>query len=703
MATKRHVTVTTPLDDELLLFSMHGSEPLSRPFQFDLQLLSENSRIESAALLGKNITVHLEIAGHAVRHFNGIVTRFAYGGEHGRYFAYRVTMRPWLWMLDLTAQNDVYQRITIPELAHLVFRLNGFTDVSPDKLTGTYQQREYVLQYHESAFNFVTRWLEHEGIYYYFEHDESSHKICLADTSSSGESVKSYDKLPFRLASQSAREARDHFSQWHEAAGVAPESYALDAFDFQKPKNDLFVHTSTPDRDKIGSDADFGTICDASQNYVETSVGETYSRVRAEELRSSQSLFEGSGNVRGLRPGALFELTDHPRKSLNRKYYVVGVFYSIQAGDFESKDGSGEYQVHTNVQAIDASVSYRPPRTTHTPTVTGPETATVVGASETEIYSEELGRIKIQFHWDHGHDADQGASCWVRVAQPWAGTDFGVQFIPRIGQEVLVDFIAGDPDRPIVVGSVYNQNHKPPFPPNKHPTQSGIRTRSSKGGGVDDYNELRFEDDAGHEEVYLQAQRNLRELVKNDHSSTINGKQTNTVEKDQVEDIHGDQSLTVKGNRTAHVCGSQSTTIDGGSGVDGCTGCKLKVTGDYQVDVSKTITVQAPVSIRLECGGSSILIEPDKISILAGGQAILVLDTGVNLQAAGGAKLNLDTGALVQAALGGALTLDANAAIAGLQSMVSGKVMAQVDAGANSVVASPAGVALTGTPMVKIN
>jgi type VI secretion system secreted protein VgrG len=381
MATIRHVTVTTPLDDELFLLSMHGNESLSRPFQFDLELLGETSLIESAALLGEHITVHLEIAGHAVRHFNGVVTRFAYAGAHGRFFLYRLTMRPWLWLLDHVAQNDIYQRLSIPELAHLVFRLNGFTDVNPDDLTGSYSEREYVVQYHESAFNFVTRWLEHEGIYYYFEHDETSHKICLADTSSKGATVKSYDKLPFRTASQAAREARDHFTQWHQGARVAPESYALDAFDYLKPKNDLLFNTPTPDRSAMGSDADFGSIIDANQNYVDPKIGEAYSRTRAEELRSSQELFEGSGNVRGLRPGALFELTDHPRKSLNRKYCVVGVYYSIQAGEFESDETRAEYQVHTNVQAIDANVHYRPPRTTRAPTVVGPETATVVGAS----------------------------------------------------------------------------------------------------------------------------------------------------------------------------------------------------------------------------------------------------------------------------------------------------------------------------------
>jgi type VI secretion system secreted protein VgrG len=327
----------------------------------------------------------------------------------------------------------------------------------------------------------------------------------------------------------------------------------------------------------------------------------------------------------------------------------------------------------------------------------------VVGTEGSEISTEKYGRIRVQFHWDKLHEKNEDSSCWMRVAQAWAGADFGFQFIPRVGHEVLVDFLNGNPDEPVVVGSVYNEDNQPPFKLDKHRTQSGIRTRSSKGGGKDEYNELRFEDDKGHEEVYLQAQRDLRELVKNDHQTHVQANQSNSVDKDHTEDIKGQQKLTVKGNRTVHIEGSQSTAIDGGSAADGVSGAKLQITGDYKVDVSKTITIQAPVSIRLECGASSILIEPTKISIIAGGQALLALDTSAYLESPAGGKLKLDMGVMAEALMGGKLELNENASLEGLQSTLSGKLLAQACAGASSLKADPSGVSVTGAPMVKIN
>lgn len=221
--------------------------------------------------------------------------------------------------------------------------------------------------------------------------------------------------------------------------------------------------------------------------------------------------------MRGLAPGALFKLSEHPRKTFNNDYCVISTEFTVQAGEFESGAASAAFQVHSRIHAIESGVPFRPARRTQWPVVSGPQTAIVVGTKDSEISTEEYGRIRVQFHWDEEHQHNEDSSCWMRVTQPWAGADFGFQFIPRVGQEVLVDFVNGDPDQPIVIGSVYNNDNKPPYPLNKHRTQSGIRTRSTKGGGHDDYNELRFEDDAGHEEVYLQAQRNLRELVKSDH------------------------------------------------------------------------------------------------------------------------------------------------------------------------------------------
>jgi type VI secretion system secreted protein VgrG len=698
MPTTRHATVTTPASQELLLVRMHAHEALSQPFVYELELVSESFDIKSEDLLNQSVTVHVETVNKELRHFNGVCTRFSYAGARGRYAAYRATLRPWLWLLTHQIGNAVFQDKNIPDLVSLMFRLNGFKDVEPVKLSGTYDKREFVVQYRESLFDFVSRWLEHEGIHYSFKHEDGSHKLQLADDSTSGSTVSQYEELSYRPPMRSGREETDHFEDWGESSDVITEVCAVDGYNFKQPRVNLLRTKEVPQEKQAARVA-----LRAPDTHLTPEVGDRYAQLHSEVLRAGKTVFEGSGNVRGLHPGALFKLADHPRKALNQQYCVISTDLVVEAGEFESSHASAPFHIRSRVRAIEASVPFRPAHRTPRPVAAGPESAVVVGTEGSEISTEKYGRIRVQFHWDKEHEKNEDSSCWMRVAQPWAGADFGFQFIPRVGHEVLVSFLNGDPDQPVVVGSVYNDDNQPPFKLDKHCTQSGIRTRSSKGGGKEQYNELRFEDDKGHEEVYLQAERNLRELVKNDHQTQVNANQKNTVDKDQTEEIKGKQALTVKGIRTVHVEGSQSTTVDGNAAADGVSGSKLAITGDYKVDVSQTISIQAPVSIRLECGASSILIEPTKISVIAGGQAVLVLDTNVALESAAGSALKVDTGVLAQALLGGKLELNENASLEGLQSTLSGKLLAQTCAGANSVKADPSGVSLMGTPMVKIN
>jgi type VI secretion system secreted protein VgrG len=699
MPTTRHATVTTPLgDDKLNLVSMHGREELGQPFIYELTLASDDFNIQAKDLLCKSVTVHLETVDKKLRHFNGVVAHFAYAGAHGRNAAYRMTLRPWLWLLSHSVQNAVHQDVNIPDLVRSLFRQYGFTDVEPTTLSGTYDKRKFIVQYRESVFNFVSRWLEHEGIYYYFKHEDGSHKLCLADDSTSGSKVPQYEELVYRAPMQAGREQIDHFEDWRETANVIPDVYAVDGYNFEEPKLNLYESKQVPEEDSSER-----RIFEAPTTHLKSDVAKRYAALHGEELRAGKVTFEGSGNVRGLYPGAIFKLAEHPRDSFNTEYLVIGAEYTIHAGEFESTQGGAELQIRSSYRAIDAKIPYRPARRTPRPTVSGPETAVVVGTDGAEIHTEEYERIRVQFFWDEEHEKNEDSSCWIRLAQPWAGSDFGFQFIPRVGQEVLVDFLNGDLDQPIIIGSVYNADNKPPYTLDKHKTQSGIRTRSSKGGGKDDYNELRFEDDKGHEEVYVQAQRDLNELVKNDHTTNVKGNQTNNVVKDHTEDVKGQQKLTVKGNRTAHVEGSQSTTIDGKSAVDGISGSKLTITGDYEVAVSKTIDIQAPVSIKLHCGASTLLIEPTKISVIAGGQAVLVLDTSAYLESPSGSRLKLDSSVVAETLLGAKLALDANASLEGLQSTVTGQLSAQTISGASSLKADPSGVSVMGAPMVKIN
>lgn len=698
MPTHRHATVTTPLDDELWLLSMQGCEELSQCFLYHLTLVSESWDIRAEQLLGASVTVHLETVDKQLRHFNGVVAHFAYAGPHGRYASYHMTLRPWLWLLGHTKHNALYQNVTVPDLALQLFRLNGFTDVAPTTLRGTYDKRELIVQYQESVFSFISRWLEHEGIYYYFKHEDGRHLLCLADDSTTCESVPDYEELTYRAPTTAGREDIDHFQEWRDASHVIPDVAAVDSYDFKQPRVNLYEDCPVPSEETRER-----RVVDTTAAHREPTAGQRYARLHGQVFRAHKSVFDGSGNVRGLSPGAAFKLTKHPRAFFNADYCVIGTEYTIVVGDFESQGGGASPQIRCHVTALPKAIPFRPARRTNRPSASGPETAVVVGPQGHEIHVDDYGRIRVQFHWDNEHERNEDSSCWIRVAQPWAGSDYGFQFIPRVGDEVVVDFLNGDPDQPIVIGSVYNADNMPPFALAKHRTQSGIRTRSTKNGDKRDYNELRFDDDKGHEEVYLQAQRDLREFVKNDHHTNVQGNQTNTVENDHTEKVTGQQQLAVEGNRTMHVHGSQSTTVDGSSANDGVNGSKLAITGDYQVAVSKTIDIQAPASIKLQCGASTLLIEPTKISLIAGGQAVLVLDTSAYLESPIGSKLQLDASVVAETALGAKMTLDANASMEGLQSTLTGKLAAQAVSGASSVRADPTGVSVMGAPMVKLN
>jgi type VI secretion system secreted protein VgrG len=549
MSLTRPATITTPLGDRLIFRSMQAHEALSHLFTYEVELLSTDPDIQASSLLGKSLTVHVDMGEHAPRHFNGIVARFAYAGTHGRYSTYHATLRPSLWLLSQTADCRVFQRVRAPELVMLVLRLHGLTDVQAPGLTREYPEREYVVQYRETAFAFLSRLMEDEGLYYYFTHREDGHTLVLADACSASDKVPGFETIPFYPEGHAAMRERDHIDAWRVSRQVVPTRYVLNAFDFMKPKADLTACSAVPDQ----HDQAETEMYDAGGAYGELQVGEHYARTRVEELQAAQEVFDGDGNVRGLAAGAVFSLSGFPRADLNREYLVVSAEHTITAGELESR-GHDDESFRCRLSAQDASLPYRPRRVTPHPTIAGPQTAKVVGHQGSEICTDEYGRVKVQFHWDREGKSDQNSSCWVRVAQAWAGAHWGAIFIPRVGQEVVVHFLDGDPDRPIVTGSVYNRDNMPPYMLDKHATRSGIRTRSAKDGNPDNGNELRFEDDKGEEQLYLQAERDMDVLVKHDQSQRVMGNRTAKVE--------GDDEVFVVGKRTITSCSGELITTD---------------------------------------------------------------------------------------------------------------------------------------------
>jgi type VI secretion system secreted protein VgrG len=697
-------------DDVLLVRHLVGHERLGGCFEYTVTLFSEDHNLQLESLLGKHATVEVRLGLEKPRFFDGIVCEFGHLGTAESHALYRVVLRPWLWLLTRNRDCRVFQKQTALEIAKQIFHERGFSDLE-EHLFAALTTREYCVQFRESDFAFITRLFEHEGIYYFFRHELSKHTLVLADSLSAHDPTPGFETIQFSQIPEEKKSAIGRFFDWATTKQVLVGRVSLNDYDFKKSRALLAVDRSQP---KAHDHAD-AQVYEYPGHYTEIAPGQDNAVVRLEEATTDYDLAHGTTDSRGLSTGALFSLAKHPRDDQNRQYLVVATRYDIDSGSYRS-GGSASMQMTTHVTALDSKTQFRPARTTAPPSVSGPQLARVVGPKANEIWTDEYARVKIQFTWDQRGGLDESSSCWVRVSQAWAGSGWGAIHIPRVGQEVVVVFVDGDLDRPLITGRVYNDFNRPPYSLPVNATQSGIKSHSLN-GGRDNFNELRFEDKKGEEEVFLQAEKNLNEVVKNDHTTTVGANQVNHV----------------TGNRTVHIEGSQSVKIDGNKAADGVSGSKLDITGDYKIDASKTIHEQAPVSIKLECGGSSILIEPDKITITAGGKSMVVLDanavitssqgTQVQLdanalaqasgggkllldatvlaQAKGGAKVALDANVLSEASGGAQLVLNANALLKGVQATVSGVASAQLDATGN-VKADPTGVTVTG-PMVKVN
>jgi type VI secretion system secreted protein VgrG len=466
----RIAEVTSPLGPDVLLFHrMTATEEIGRQFHFELDLLSEDAEIAMDDVLGQPMTVKLLTRDEGERFFNGLVSRFSRVGADHEYTRYRAVLRPWLWFLTRTADCRIYQDVTAVEVIKDVFDRHGFTDLE-DTLTGTYRKWVNCVQYRETDFNFVSRLMEQEGIYYYFKHEDGKHMLVLADDSASHDPAEGYDEVPFVPATSTSHHD-EHLHSFSITREVHPCDYALGDFDFEKPKADLNVMRNIP---REHSMAEF-EIYDYPGEYVEAADGESYAGRRIEELQAGFERVRGAGSVRGITVGAVFDLTGHPWESENRSYLVLSSTHEIQVDQYRTGSAAGGSSCTVTFVGMDSQSPYRSARITPKPVVQGPQTAIVVGKSGEEIWTDKYGRVKVQFHWDRHGESDENSSCWTRVSQNWAGKNWGGMFIPHIGQEVIVEFLEGDPDRPIITGRVYNADNMAPEGLPGAQTQSVIR------------------------------------------------------------------------------------------------------------------------------------------------------------------------------------------------------------------------------------
>ncbi len=507
----------SPLGEDQLLFrSMHGTEGLSQLFEFDVDLLSPQPSIDADAVLGKPLALEIKTAA-GVRFLHGQITRFApVGFEDGvsRHTIYRATMRPWLWFLTRASDNRTFLNKSVVEILEEVFGAYGF--VFEKKLCGTYRPWEYCAQYDESDFAFVSRLMELEGIYYFFEHEKERHTLVLADDAGAHEPMPGYESIDCFAADRPITEDMEVIDDWQVTEELRSGSYTVDDFNFTTPKGDLSSTRNQPrSHDNAGYD-----MYEWLGEHTDGGQAEHYARVRLEEAQSLAARSNGHATVRGMAPGRKFTLRNAPRGDDNRDYLIVSVSYALREGGYATGSAPGSYGFGFVAQPADNP--FRAPRQTPMPRTTGPQTATVVGPEGEEIWTDSYGRVKLQFHWDRAGQRNENSSAWVRVSQAWAGEGYGTVHVPRIGQEVVVDFIAGRIDRPIVMGRVYNADQMPPFDLPGEATKSGIASRSTRGGSPANANAIVFEDSMGAEQILLHAERNLDTEVEGDETHTTN-------------------------------------------------------------------------------------------------------------------------------------------------------------------------------------
>lgn len=599
MAKERAITIQSSLGDALLFESMESSEWLSKPFELTVHALSKDPAVDLGSLLGENITVSAALPGDTAREFSGVVVSASLAGSVNRFARYQLQLRPWFWLLGRRHNCRIHQNKTTLEIAKEIFDEHGFSDVEV-ATSGEHPPREFSVQYRESDLNYVSRLLEEEGIYYYFKHQGGRHVLVLVDDISAHTETPGYEQVPFFPPEQ--RRERDHLQHWRAAREVCSASYSSTDYHFERPRAPLLVRRQTsPSYQPF-------EVFDYPGDYREFDRGESLARVRLDELRTEQEVVEGSGPVMGLSVGSLFSLTGFPRDDQNRKYLITHCHHTLREQAYESGPGAGA-EYFCVVRAMDAKIPFRPARRTRRPVVEGPQTAVVVGPAGEEIFTDQYGRAKVQFHWDREGGKDESSSCWVRVAQIWAGAGFGAQFLPRIGQEVIVEFLEGDPDRPLITGRLYNGDNVLPYELPGNQTQSGVKTRSSPGGTGSNANEIRLEDKKGAEQFYVQAEKDMETLVKDSESRTVGSSRTTSIGTDEeitvgatrTETVTGDETITINSNRTETVASNETVTIGGnqtltigGTHSETVTG---EVTQTYGAAKTETIAANAKETV----------------------------------------------------------------------------------------------------------
>ncbi|PYY16093.1 MAG: type VI secretion system tip protein VgrG [Acidobacteria bacterium] len=669
----RLMELTTPLPaNAVVINGISGSESISGLYRFKLDLLASQGPefTDVMGLLGKPVGVSLQTYDKP-RHFHGVVSRIATGSREKGFWHYTAEVVPWLWLLTQRAGCRIFQNLTVPEILKKIFDeykddYSDVVDYDDATTAGKHISLDYCVQYRETDFNFVSRLMEQEGIYYYFRHAGNSHQLVFTDNDSLLDHIPGKSTIQYQ-PDQGYAEREDVISRWERQYEVRSGKYSLRAHHFELPGKNLEMNDGNGFLELYDYPGEYASRFNKPEQRLDKifSEGEKLNKIRLQEEDLPRVVFEGSSNCRTFSPAHIFNMDgrnlsslilspkDNLTVALVNEFVLTSVTFSItQTPDYISGHQTTASPYHNNfvcVRTRDAGLgaSIRPRRLTPKPVTAGPQTAVVTVPKGEESWLDKYGRVHVQFHWDRDGKNDADSSCWIRVAQPWAGASWGAHFWPRIGQEVVVEFLEGDPDQPIITGSLYNAANMPPYKLPDNYTRSGIITRSSKDGKSKNFNELRFEDKAGGEQLFMNAERDMdhrvehdmREFVGNNQHlivgssqmQSIGGNKHEHVKKDHVETIDQDASRTVKGEHMEKVSGDYSISVGGDS--------KEKVTGKISVKAAnhhekldQAYAIEAGQQIHVKSGMTLVIESGVQLSLKVGGNFIDIGPTGVCIQ-----------------------------------------------------------------------
>jgi type VI secretion system secreted protein VgrG len=614
---ERLIALTTPLgEDALLLAGFSGREAISRLFSFQLDLLSEKGSIDFASIIGKKVTIRVTQSDKTERYFNGIVSHFAQSGADTRFTRYQMQVVPWTWLLTRYADCKIFHNKTVQEIVEQVFKDRGLTDYTI-RLNGSYSPIEYCVQYRETDFNFISRLMEQNGIFYFFQHQEESHTMVIADSASAHKPCPGQETAGYNLVSGGIDE-EDVIHSWNLEQELRSGKYTLNDYNFKTPSANLIA--TEPSVIDVGGNSGF-ELFDYPGEYAVRGDGTAFAKIRMQEEEASHLVAHGSSVCRAFTSGYKFSLKDHYQDTINVSYVLTEVQHSASVAEtYTMSSGGGGESYSNDFTCIPETVLFRPARLTPKPFVQGPQTAVVVGKSDAsdgggsgeEIWVDKYGRVIVLFPWDRVNKY----SCWVRVSQDWAGQSWGGITIPRVGQEVLVSFLEGDPDRPIITGRVYNADQTVPYTLPDYQTRSTFKTRSSKGGGADNYNELRFEDKKGDEQVFLRGEKDFDTRMKNDIREWAGNNRSLIVTQDQMEKAGGDLHSQVTGNVNQKV--GQNLSLQVGQNLYEKSGMNFAHEAGQVIHLKAgmTVVLEAGVELTLKVGGNFIDINPAGVTIV---------------------------------------------------------------------------------------